>query len=65
MSNLAKKVLENFSEEDRNIIQSWAESAVVIKSDESLNQPQKLKKLYEISSREKVIKRFFKGCFTQ
>ncbi len=63
MSNLAKKILENFSQEDKEVIKSWAESAIVIKNDGSLSQQQKVKKLYELSSKGDVIKRFLKGSF--
>jgi hypothetical protein len=61
MSNLAEDILKGFSDEERLEIKSWAEKAIVIRNDESLNQIQKVKKLYEESWRSSVITKFLKA----
>lgn len=62
MSNLASSILKEFTEAERQEIKSWAETAIVIRNDESLNQVQKVKRLYEESWKSNVITKFLKAC---
>lgn len=61
MSNFAKKMLQEFTEDEKKEIKSWAESAVVIRGDTTLTQTEKVKKLYEISWKNSVVTKFLKA----
>lgn len=62
MSNLAKKILETYSEEEKIHIKSWAESALVIRNDQSLTKTEKLKKLSNLPIKE-AVQGFLSGLY--
>lgn len=63
MSNLAEKILTEFTEEEKVIIKSWAENAIVIRNDSELTAQEKVKKIYNISNNSWVIKKFFNATY--
>lgn len=60
MSNLAKNLVENMSDEEKIQVRNWAKSAYVIRNDESISSIQKIKQLMQLTSREKLLGSFFK-----
>jgi hypothetical protein len=61
MSNLALKVLEEFNEEEKIVIKSWAEDAIVIRNDNNLSKKEKIKKISQITNNNKIILKLIKG----
>lgn len=61
MSNLAKKLIEDMPQEDKNALRSWADDAYVIRNDNNLSKPEKLKKLALITKDNKVTIKFLQS----
>lgn len=60
MSNLAKNLFQELDKKDQEVVQSWAKEAYVIRNDETISKPEKIKKLIEITNRDKVVIKFLK-----
>lgn len=63
MSNLAKKLINEMSEEDQEELRTWADEAYIIRNDESINKKEKLKRIKSITNESKVTIKFFKVFF--
>jgi hypothetical protein len=61
MSNLALKILDEFNEEEKEVIKNWAESAIVIRNNEALTRQEKVKQLSTITNKDKIILKFIKA----
>ncbi len=61
MSNLALKVLAEFSDEDKVKIKSWAEEAYIIRNDSSLTKKEKLNKISSITNKNKIVFKFLRS----
>jgi hypothetical protein len=63
MSNLAKKIINEMSEEDQQTLRSWADEAYVIRNDENLTKSEKITKISTITNKNKITLKFFKSFF--
>lgn len=63
MGNLAKKIIDEFNDEEKEQIKSWAEDAYVIRSDSNLTKKEKIQKLGSITNENKVIIKFLTAFF--
>jgi hypothetical protein len=61
MSNLVRRILEEFNDEEKKQIKSWAENAYIIKNDFNLTNIQKIRKLHDTSTKNKIVQKFFKS----
>lgn len=53
MSNLAKKIIGNLTEEEKRELRSWADEAYVIRNDNSISRTEKIKRMSTITLRSK------------
>ncbi|EPZ49623.1 hypothetical protein M902_0700 [Bacteriovorax sp. BAL6_X] len=64
MSNLAKKIVSNLTEEEQKELKSWADEAYVIRNSNDISRTEKIKRITKITIRSKVtsnvIVRFFR-----
>jgi hypothetical protein len=60
MSNLAKNLFQELEKKDQEIVQSWAKEAYVIRNNETLSKPEKIKHLIVITNKNKIAFKFLK-----
>lgn len=58
MSNLARDLFQELEKKDQEIVKSWAEEARVIRNDETLSKKEKIKHLFEITNKNKIVFKF-------
>ena len=63
MGNLAQKIIEELTDEERKTAYNWAKDAKVIVNNPELNQIEKLKELHAINKKYKSIDKFLKGLY--
>lgn len=63
MSNIAKKIIDEFNDEEKEQIKSWAEDAYVIRNDPNLTRKEKITNLGRITNKNKVIIKFLTAFF--
>ena len=60
---IAKKLLDEFNDEEKLKIKSWAEEAYVIRNDDSKKKKDKIIEIQKITSKNKIVTKFFKALF--
>ena len=61
MSNLAKKIVSEFNDEEKTKIKNWAEQAVIIRNDQTLTAKDKIERIYKITYKDSVLITFAKS----